>query len=46
MVRRLFATDDDFATTTLRLVLDVVVFAHGPQKMLILEALVFLRAGR
>src|SRR4030081_1952732 len=34
MFRKLFATDDDIATTILRLVLGVVFFAHGAQKML------------
>jgi putative oxidoreductase len=34
MVRKLFATDDDIATAILRLVLGVVFFAHGAQKML------------
>ena len=34
MVRRLVATDDDIATAILRLVLGVVFFAHGAQKML------------
>src|ERR1700745_734607 len=34
MVRKLFATDDDFATAILRLVLGVVFFMHGAQKML------------
>jgi len=34
MIRRLVATDDDIATAILRLVLGVVFFAHGAQKML------------
>jgi putative oxidoreductase len=34
MVRKLFRTDDDIATAILRLVLGVVFFAHGAQKML------------
>jgi putative oxidoreductase len=34
MLRKLFVTDDDIATTILRLVLGVVFFAHGAQKML------------
>jgi putative oxidoreductase len=34
MVRKLFATDDSTATAILRLVLGVVIFAHGAQKML------------
>src|SRR5882757_5889529 len=34
MIRRLFATDDSTATTILMLILGVVFFAHGAQKML------------
>src|SRR5580658_10268344 len=34
MIRRLYATDDSIATAILRLVLGVVFFAHGAQKML------------
>lgn len=34
MIRKLFATDNDFATVILRLVLGVVFFAHGAQKIL------------
>ena len=34
MIRKLIATDNDVATTMVRLVLGVVFFAHGAQKML------------
>jgi putative oxidoreductase len=34
MIRKLIVTDNDIATTIVRLVLGVVFFAHGAQKML------------
>jgi putative oxidoreductase len=34
MIRKLFATDENTATAILRLILGVVFFAHGAQKML------------
>src|SRR5579863_10039703 len=34
MTRKLIATDNDVATTVLRLVLGIIMFAHGAQKML------------
>ena len=34
MIRKLIATDNDIATTILRLALGVIFFAHGAQKML------------
>src|SRR6476661_10545216 len=34
MIRKLIATNDDAAITILRLVLGIVFFAHGAQKML------------
>ena len=34
MIRKLFATDDNTATAILRVVLGLVFFAHGAQKML------------
>jgi putative oxidoreductase len=34
MIRKVFATDDSIATAIMRIVLGVVFFAHGAQKML------------
>ena len=34
MIHKLFATDNDFATSVVRLTLGIVFFAHGAQKML------------
>src|SRR6266704_1851334 len=34
MIRRLIATDDSIATAILRMVLGIVFFAHGAQKLL------------
>src|ERR1700704_5551262 len=34
MIRKVFSTDDSMATAIVRLVLGVVFFAHGAQKML------------
>ncbi len=34
MIRKLIATDNDAAITVLRLVVGIVFFAHGAQKML------------
>jgi hypothetical protein len=34
MIRKIFATDDNTTTAILRLVLGVVLFTHGAQKLL------------
>ena len=34
MIRKIFPTDNDAATTILRLMLEIVFFAHGAQKLL------------
>jgi hypothetical protein len=45
MIRRIYATDDSAATTILTLVLGIVFFAHGAQKMSRLQRAFFLRCA-